>query len=31
MNYQSTIQAALDGVLALGFAASTVAATPPGP
>ena len=31
MNYQSTIQAALAGVLALGFAASTVAATPPGP
>ena len=31
MNYQSTIQAALAGVLALGFAASSVAATPPGP
>jgi uncharacterized membrane protein len=31
MNYQSTIEAALAGVVALGFAASTVAATPPGP
>ena len=31
MNHQSTIQAALASVLALGFAAATVAATPPGP
>ena len=31
MNYQSTIQAALAGVVALGFAASTIAAAPPGP
>jgi len=31
MNYQSTIQAALAGVVALGFATSTIAATPPGP
>ena len=31
MNHQSTIQAALAGILAVGFAASSVAATPPGP
>jgi uncharacterized membrane protein len=31
MNHQSTIQAALAGVLALGFAASAAAANPPGP
>ena len=31
MNYQSTIQAALASVVALGFATSTIAANPPGP
>jgi uncharacterized membrane protein len=31
MNHQSTIQAALASVIALGFAASTLAANPPGP
>lgn len=31
MNYQASIQAALAGVVALGFAASTFAADPPGP
>ena len=31
MNYQSTIQAALASVFALGFAASAIAADPPGP
>ena len=31
MNHQSTIQAAIASVIALGFAASTLAAAPPGP
>ena len=31
MSYQSTIQAALASVVALGFAASALAADPPGP
>jgi uncharacterized membrane protein len=31
MNHQSTIQAALAGLLAVGFAASSIAANPPGP
>ena len=31
MNHQSTIQAAIAGVIALGFAASTLAAAPAGP
>ena len=31
MKHQSTIQAALASVVALGFAASTIAAAPPGP
>ena len=31
MNHQSTIQAAIAGAIALGFAASTLAAAPPGP
>jgi uncharacterized membrane protein len=31
MNHSSTIQSAIAGVIALGFAASTMAAAPPGP
>ena len=31
MNHQSTIQAAIASVIALGFAASTLAAAPPAP